>query len=84
MLEHRPAPKPGENTWLWLLKIASGVFIFALLVIHLVVNHFIAPEGLLTYADVVRYFQNRPRFAGLTGPSSSLGPPPSSTASGSC
>lgn len=58
MLESRPTPKPGENTWLWLLKITSGVFIFALLVIHLIVNHFVAPEGLLTYADVVRYFQN--------------------------
>ncbi len=58
MIDTKSSPKPGENTWLWLLKIASGVLIFALLIIHLIVNHFVAPEGLLTYADVVAYFQN--------------------------
>ena len=28
------------------------------LFIHFIVNHFVAPNGLLTYADVVRYYQN--------------------------
>jgi len=51
-------PKPGETFWLWFLKILSGVLIFVILGVHLVVNHFTAPEGLLTYADVVAYFQN--------------------------
>lgn len=54
----RPAPKPGENTWLWLFKIASGVLIVVILIFHLVVNHFVAPEGLLSYADIVAYYQN--------------------------
>ena len=27
-----------------------------LLAIHLIVNHWAAPHGLLTYADVVRYY----------------------------
>lgn len=52
------APRSGENTWLWLLKILTGPLLLILLGIHLVVNHFIAETGLLTYADVVAYYQN--------------------------
>ena len=52
------APRSGENTWLWLLKIVTGVLLVILLGIHLVVNHFIGDGGLLTYADVVAYYQN--------------------------
>lgn len=50
--------RSGENTWLWLLKILTGIFLVALLGIHLVVNHFVSENGLLTYADVVAYYQN--------------------------
>jgi succinate dehydrogenase / fumarate reductase, membrane anchor subunit len=50
--------KPTENAWLWLLKIASGILIIVILIIHLIVNHFTAPNGLLTYAEVVEYYQN--------------------------
>jgi succinate dehydrogenase / fumarate reductase membrane anchor subunit len=50
--------KPTENVWLWLLKIASGVLIIVILILHLIVNHFTAPEGLLSYAEVVAYYQN--------------------------
>jgi len=52
------APRSGENTWLWLLKIVTGPLLLILLGIHLVVNHFIGETGLLTYADVVAYYQN--------------------------
>jgi len=52
------APRSGENTWLWLLKILTGPLLLILLGIHLVVNHFIAETGLLNYADVVAYYQN--------------------------
>jgi succinate dehydrogenase / fumarate reductase, membrane anchor subunit len=51
-------PKPVENAWLWLLKVASGVLILVILIIHLIVNHFTAPNGLLSYAEVVAYYQN--------------------------
>ena len=47
-----------ENAWLWLAKLASGVLIFAILVVHLVVNHFVAPNGLLSYADILAYYAN--------------------------
>ena len=52
------APRSGENTWLWLIKIITGPLLLVLLGIHLVVNHFIGETGLLTYADVVAYYQN--------------------------
>lgn len=52
-------PRPGENTWLWLVKMLTGPLLLILLGIHLVVNHFIGTaHGLLTYADVVAYYQN--------------------------
>jgi succinate dehydrogenase membrane anchor subunit len=52
------APRSGENTWLWLLKIVTGGLLVILLGIHLVVNHFMDENGLLTYADVIAYYQN--------------------------
>jgi succinate dehydrogenase hydrophobic anchor subunit len=51
-------PRSGENVWLWLLKIVTGALLVILLAIHLVVNHFMDQNGLLTYADVVAYYQN--------------------------
>lgn len=51
-------PRPQERTWLWLAKIASGVIVFAILIVHLIVNHMVASGGLLTYADVVAYYAN--------------------------
>lgn len=47
-----------EGAGLWLVKIIAGLFIVIVLGIHFVVNHLVAPEGLLSYADVVAYFQN--------------------------
>jgi succinate dehydrogenase / fumarate reductase membrane anchor subunit len=44
--------------WLWLVKIITGPLLLVLLLIHFVVNHFIAETGLLTYADVVAYYRN--------------------------
>lgn len=56
MIETPSVPKPREGTWLWLFKIVAGLMIVILLGIHFVVNHLVAPTGLLTYADVVRYY----------------------------
>jgi succinate dehydrogenase / fumarate reductase membrane anchor subunit len=49
-------PRPREGTWLWLAKVISGVMVFALLLIHLIVNHLVAQGGLLSYADVLNYY----------------------------
>ena len=51
-------PKSGENVWLWLIKILSGLGIVILLLIHLIVNHLTAAEGLLSHSDVVAYYMN--------------------------
>ncbi len=49
----------SENSGLWLIKIITGLLIIVILAIHLVVNHMLGTEGgLLTYADVVAYYQN--------------------------
>ena len=50
--------RPREGAWLWLAKVLTGVLVFALLIIHLVVNHLVAAGGLLTYADVLAYYAN--------------------------
>ena len=58
MLNTTSTPKKGETTWLWLLKIITGLLVIVILIIHFIVNHFIAQNGLLTWADVVNYYQN--------------------------
>jgi succinate dehydrogenase / fumarate reductase membrane anchor subunit len=59
-LSYRSAPRPGETTWLWLVKIVTGPLLVLVLILHLTVNHYIGslPSGLMTYDDVVHYFQN--------------------------
>ena len=52
-----PTLKEREDAWLWLLKIVAGVLIIVILGVHFVMNHWAAPEGLLNYDDIVRYYQ---------------------------
>lgn len=53
-------PRPGENTWLWLIKIVTGPLLLLVLGLHFTVNHYLGSmsSGLMTYADIIRYFQN--------------------------
>lgn len=51
-------PRKGETAGIWFLKIFTGLVVLFLLFIHLVVNHLVAEGGLLTYNDVVQYYQN--------------------------
>jgi succinate dehydrogenase / fumarate reductase membrane anchor subunit len=53
-------PRPGENTWLWLTKIVTGPLLLLILGLHFTVNHYMGsmPSGLMTYDDVIAYFQN--------------------------
>lgn len=55
---HKNLTKTQENSILWLVKIIAGMFIVILLAIHFIVNHMVAPEGLLSYADVIAYYKN--------------------------
>ena len=54
------APRPGETSWIWLIKIVTGPLLVLVLMLHLIVNHYLGslPTGLMTYDDIVRYFQN--------------------------
>lgn len=48
-----------ETSTAWLIKIATGPLLVILLAVHLTVNHFTgSANGLMSYADVVRYFNN--------------------------
>ena len=59
MAEMTSKQASSESGWLWLIKIVTGLLIVVILAIHLVVNHMLGTEGgLLTYADVVAYYQN--------------------------
>ena len=54
------APRSGETTWLWLIKIATGPLLVIVLILHFAVNHYLGSmsSGLMTYEDVIAYFQN--------------------------
>lgn len=47
-----------ETALLWFVKVLAGGLILVFLVIHFIVNHLVAPGGLLTFQDVVKYYQN--------------------------
>jgi succinate dehydrogenase hydrophobic anchor subunit len=48
----------GRASLGWLVQAGSGLLLLMLLCLHLVANHFVAPGGLQTYADVERYLSN--------------------------
>lgn len=39
-----------------MIQAALGVLLVLFLGVHLIVNHWVAPQGLLTYADIVSYY----------------------------
>ena len=56
----RSGPRPGENMWIWLIKIVTGPLLVILLGLHLTVNHYLGSmsSGLMTHDDVIEYFRN--------------------------
>jgi succinate dehydrogenase / fumarate reductase membrane anchor subunit len=52
--------RPGENTWVWLIKIATGPLLVLVIGLHFAVNHYLGSmsSGLMTYEDVIAYYQN--------------------------
>ena len=50
-------PKSQENAWLWSIKIVTGLLVLLLLFMHFQINHLSSPQGLMSYADVVKYYQ---------------------------
>jgi succinate dehydrogenase hydrophobic anchor subunit len=54
MMNHRSLNSGA--TLRWLMQAGLGILLVFLLGVHLIVNHWLAPQSLLTYADVVRYY----------------------------
>lgn len=44
------------TTQRWLIQAGLGILLVILLGVHLTVNHWVAPQGLLSYADIVHYY----------------------------
>ncbi len=57
MIGNTSRPKNNEGVGLWLLKIAAGLMVLVVLGIHFVINHAVAPGGLLSYQDVIQYYK---------------------------
>ena len=53
-------PRPGETSWIWLIKIATGPLLVLILILHLTVNHYLGTlaSGLMSRDEVIRYYQN--------------------------
>lgn len=47
-----------EKSRLWFIKVLAGLLIIFFMTLHMIVNHMVAPEGLLSYRDVLLYYQN--------------------------
>jgi len=48
----------GYSPWAWILQAASGILLVVLLTLHLVAQHFVGSEGVLSYQEVVAYLRN--------------------------
>lgn len=59
-----PAIGNRERSILWVVKQFTGVLVFLLILTHVIVNHFVSPNGLLTYDEVIAYLGN-PWIAGM-------------------
>ena len=51
----KPSREAGF-TLRWLVQAGLGILLIVLLAVHLIVNHWVMPHGLLTYADVIHYY----------------------------
>jgi len=56
MIGNVTKPKSREGVGLWLLKIITGLLVVVVLSIHFIINHAVAPGGLLSYQDILRYY----------------------------
>ena len=59
-------PRPGENTWIWLIKIITGPLLVLVIALHFIVNHYLGSlaSGLMTRNDVIAYYQ-KPAIIGI-------------------
>ncbi len=53
-----------ERSTLWLIKQFTGVLVFLLIITHVIINHLVSQNGLLSYDEVIQYLGN-PWVAGM-------------------
>jgi len=54
------APEPveaGSRTVGWLIQVITGALVLLLVTLHMIANHFIVPNGLRNFNDVVEYLR---------------------------
>lgn len=64
-----PAPRAARTTWApstereardwsWVWQAVSGALVLLLVTLHMIAHHFVVPEGLRNFAEVVDYLSN--------------------------
>jgi succinate dehydrogenase hydrophobic anchor subunit len=51
------APEPGSRSVGWLIQVVTGALVLLLVTLHMIANHFIVPNGLRNFNDVVDYLR---------------------------
>lgn len=56
----RPSAAAPATTrdWGWILQAVTGVAVLGLVTLHMIANHFMVPEGLRDYSQVVAWLSN--------------------------
>lgn len=49
--------EPGARTVGWLIQVITGALVLLLVTLHMIANHFIVPNGLRNFNDVVDYLR---------------------------
>lgn len=55
--QSQATPESGSSSLLWFLKQVSGPFILIIIIVHFIVNHLIGEGGLLSYNQIINYYQ---------------------------
>lgn len=53
-----PSSDAARPSWGWITQAVTGAVVLVLITIHMVANHFIVPEGLRNFAQVVEYLSS--------------------------
>ena len=60
----RDAPAERHREWGWVLQAVTGIGVLGLVTAHMVANHFVVPEGIRDYDQVLAYLSS-PLIVGL-------------------
>ena len=57
LTQSQTLPDSGASAILWFLKQVSGPLIVVFLLIHFIINHLVGEGGLLSYSQIINYYQ---------------------------